>query len=196
MVARQLYNNQFFRKYFTSTVIMDGYICWMNDTKTGYYKISVDSGEVREVDTIEDMAYKYVSLADLIAVSRAMSNFINMCGTMAGYERPLPKISHQVLDGIGYKVTTRAANETDLMLWASHDVYLELAKAYVSMERILSRRSEYSYLLKNEKMLAITISGEEVTFSILNFQLQPIKSSILEMRDALREFVLHQQLYS
>lgn len=197
LVARQLYNElDFFQKHFTSTVILNGYICWLNDRKTGYYKVDIDSGDVLEVDGVEDTAGKYVRTEDLVSVSKAMANFIDVCGTMAGYSRPLPQISHQVLDGIGYQVTTRAANETDFMLWASHDVYLELAELHMLHEQIYWLHKLTHYALKDGRILAITIEENEVKFAILGNQSIPVKTSILEMRDALREFVLYQQLYS
>ncbi len=192
LAARQLYNElDFFQKYFTSTVILNGYVCWMNDRKTGYYKVNVNSGIVLEVDTIEDTTGKYVRTEDLVSVSMAMANFINISGTMAGYSRPLPQISHQVLDGIGCQVTTRGANETDLTLYASHDVYLELAKLHVLHEQIYWPHKLTHYALKDGRTLAITIEEKEVNFAVLRSQSVPVKTGILEMRNALMEFVLY-----
>lgn len=195
MAARQLYNNSdLFGSHFTSTVIMPNYLCWMNESQSGYFKINIDSGEVIEVNTVEDVTGKFVDVHTIRAIARAITNFILMCLNMIGYNVSLPQLSHQVLDGIGYKVTTPGANETDFTLWASHDYFLELAQRYASSEMNTRKSPDAFYSLSTGQTLkAIYGPGSEVVFGVYDSDFMLVQTGILEMRNALREMANSQQ---
>jgi hypothetical protein len=187
-----IYNGtDFFKKYLTSTVITDGFVFWMNETEDGYFKINVDNGEICEVTAVESTKGKYVRLNDLVSISRAMTNFISAAGSMAEFAMPNQKISHQVIRGIGHKVKSRPANEIDYMLWASHDVYLELASSYAMLEQIFCNPKITHYALKDGRTLQIScVRDNDVKFTILDHS-TPVKQNLLKMRNALREYVLY-----